>query len=144
MDHVAIMKKSWGFLPKIVTGQKTIESRWYKSKHCPWDSIKSGEAVYFKDAGSPITVKCTVGRVLQFSDLTSVKVGEILRRYGREDGIDDQDVQNYFESFKDKKYCLLIFLGNPTKISPFQIDKKGFGARSAWISVEDIEAIRVK
>lgn len=142
MDHVAIMKKSWGLLPKIVSGRKTIESRWYKSKHRPWDSIKSGEEVYFKDTGSPITVKCTVDRVLQFSNLTPVKVGEILRQYGREVGIGGQEVQNYFESFKDKKYCLLIFLRNPMRVSPFQIDKRGFGMMSAWISVEDIRKIK--
>lgn len=138
------MKKSWGLLPKIITGQKTIESRWYKSRYRPWDSIRSGEAIYFKDAGSPITAKCTVDRILQFSDLTPVKVGEILRQYGREIGIDGQDVQSHFEEFKDKKYCLLIFLRNPTEVSPFQIDKRGFGAMSAWISVGDIKAIRIK
>ena len=25
MDHVAIMQKSWGLLPKILSGEKTIE-----------------------------------------------------------------------------------------------------------------------
>ena len=144
MDHVAIMKKSWGLLPKIISGQKTIESRWYQSRRPPWDSIKSGEAVYFKDTGNPVTVRCAVDRVLQFSDLTPVKVWEILHRYGREAGIDDSDIRKYFEIFKDKRYCLLIFLRNPKKISPFQIDKKGFGAMAAWISVRGIEAIRVK
>jgi hypothetical protein len=27
MDHIAIMQKSWGFIEKIATGQKTIEKR---------------------------------------------------------------------------------------------------------------------
>ena len=48
MEHVAIMKKSWGLTEKILTGAKKIESRWYKNKHTPWNRIKSGEIVYFK------------------------------------------------------------------------------------------------
>lgn len=28
MIHIAIMKKEWGFIDKILTGQKIIESRW--------------------------------------------------------------------------------------------------------------------
>ena len=40
MEHVAIMKKSWGFIEKILGGQKTIESRWYSLKSKPWDNIK--------------------------------------------------------------------------------------------------------
>lgn len=30
MEHVAIMKKSWGLTRKILSGEKTIESRWYR------------------------------------------------------------------------------------------------------------------
>ncbi len=40
MDHVAVMKKSWGLVPKILAGEKICESRWYKSKRPPWDIIK--------------------------------------------------------------------------------------------------------
>ena len=35
MQHVAIMKKSWGLTDKILSGQKKIESRWYLSSFCP-------------------------------------------------------------------------------------------------------------
>ncbi|MDP1710662.1 MAG: hypothetical protein Q8L46_01855 [candidate division WWE3 bacterium] len=144
MDHVAIMKKSWGLLPKVITGQKMVESRWSKSRCRPWSEIGSGDTVYFKDSGEPVCVRAKVAKVLRFSDLNHDKVWEILQRYGREDGLEEEELSKYFEMFKDKKYCLLVFLRNPTKISPFRIDKRGFGAMSAWISVGDIEAIRVK
>jgi hypothetical protein len=44
--------------------------------------------------------------------------------------------------FKDKKYCMLIFVKNPQKIVLFEIDKSGFGAMSAWISVENVDEIK--
>jgi len=144
MEHVAIMKKSWGLTQKILNGQKKIESRWYKSKRRPWNAIKIGDFVYFKDSGERVKIKAEVEKVLQFSDLTPLKVKEILNEYGRDDGIDADEMQKFYEIFKDKKYCILIFLKNPEEIKPFEIDKRGFGSMSAWISVEDINQIKIK
>ena len=47
MDHIAIMKRSWGFTGKILSGKKSIESRWLMVKCAPWDKVKAG------DTGSP-------------------------------------------------------------------------------------------
>ena len=69
VDHVAIMKKQWGLTEKVLTGEKTVESRWYKTKHTPWDKIKAGDSLYFKDSGEPVIVKAKVAKVLQFANL---------------------------------------------------------------------------
>jgi len=143
MEHLAIMRKSWGLLPKILGGEKVIESRWYKNKYAPWDKIKAGDIVYFKNSGEPVSIKANVSRILQFSNLTPNKVSEILNEYGVRDGINKNEIAMYYEMFKDKNYCLLIFLQKPEKITPFEINKKGFGAMSAWITVEDINRLRV-
>lgn len=142
MEHLAIMKRSWGFTDKILNGQKKIESRWYSVKYKPWDSIKERETVYFKDSGGLVRIKAKVSKVMQFVDLTPNKVKEILDEYGEDDGIEKEKISEFFERFKHKKYCLLIFLKNPQEIKPFEIDKTGFGAMSAWITVDDISKIR--
>ncbi|MFH1423686.1 MAG: ASCH domain-containing protein [Candidatus Nealsonbacteria bacterium] len=142
MEHLAIMRKSWGLTDKILSGQKKIESRWYSVKYKPWDSIKEGETVYFKDSGGPVRIKAEVIRVLQFADLTPKKAKEILDEYGREDGMEKEEIPEFFERFKDKKYCILIFLKNPQEIKPFEINKTGFGVMSAWISIDDITKIK--
>lgn len=143
MEHVAIMRKSWMLLPKILTGEKKIESRWYKSRYQPWDRIKEGETVYFKDSGGPVSIKTEVDKVLQFSNLTSEKVKEILNKYGKIDGLGIDDIPKFFEMFKDKKYCILVFLKNPQRIKTFDINKSGFGSMCSWISIEDVNKIRV-
>ena len=140
MDHIAIMKKSWGLTQKILSGQKKIESRWYKSKIAPWNKIKQGEIVYFKDSGMPVTIKAEVDKVMQFSNLTSDKVKELLKVYGADIGI--HNISDDLDFLKDKKYCILIFLKNPQKITPFSIYKAGFGLMSAWISVGDVRMVR--
>ena len=143
MEHLAIMRKSWGLTKKILSGEKKIESRWYKSKYPPWNKIKSGEIVYFKDSGESVSIKVEVEKVLQFSELTPDKVKQILDEYGKEDGIAMDEIPKFFEMFKDKRYCMLIFLKNPQRIEPFKIDKKGFGNMSAWITIESVEKIKI-
>lgn len=137
MDHIAIMKKSWGLTQKILTGEKTIESRWYKSKRAPWDKITKEDTIYFKDSGEPVTIKASVTKVLQYETPGM----EILKKYGGELGIKEMpEIQKYVTG---KKYCILVFFDNVEKIKPFHIDKSGFGVMSAWITVEDIERIKV-
>lgn len=142
MEHVAIMKKSWGLTKKILTREKTIESRWYKNKSAPWNKIKPGELIYFKDSGNPITLKTTVKKIIQIENLTPKKVKEILNKYAKDDGITKKEIQKFYKLFKDKKYCILIFLKNPKKIKPFNINKSGFGIMSAWISIKNVNKIK--
>ncbi len=140
MDHVAIMKKSLGFLEKIISGDKTIESRWYATRRTPWNKVKSGEIVFFQNNGGPVTLKTQVSKVLQFENLTPEKIKEILTKYGGQIGL--EDTEQFFQTVKDKKYCILIFLEDVQPVKPFFINKKGFGMMSAWISVENINSIK--
>ena len=142
MDHLAIMKKTWGLTGKILSGEKKIESRWYMAKYAPWDRIKSGDFVYFKDSGEPVTIKAEVSDVKQFSGLTPKKVKEILQRYGKADGLGIGKLPEFLRLFKNKKYCLLIFLKNPVPVKPFKINKKGYGIMSSWICLDKIDDIK--
>ncbi len=144
MDHLTIMKKSWGLLPKILTGEKTIESRWYSNRYAPWDRIKIGDIVYFKNSGEPVTVKAEVFNVLQYENLNPDKIMGILKEYGTKDGLGIDEIDKYHGIFKEKNYCLLVFLKNPKKIKPFKINKKGYGMMSAWISIDNINEIKMK
>lgn len=136
------MKKYWGLTEKILSGQKTIESRWYKNKYQPWNNINPGDMVYFKNSGEPVILKAEVDTVLQFENLSPKKVKHILIEYGERDGIEKNNFEKYFELFKDKKYCLLIFLRYVEMIESFEIDKTGFGAMASWLVVEDIDKIK--
>ncbi|OHA93183.1 MAG: hypothetical protein A3H52_03085 [Candidatus Zambryskibacteria bacterium RIFCSPLOWO2_02_FULL_39_26] len=143
MEHVAIMRKSWRLTQKILSGQKKIESRWYSVKYRPWDCIKKGETIYFKDSGEPVKIRTKVRKVIQLSDLTPKKVRKLLNKYGKNDGLEKEKIVEFFERFKDKKYCILIFLKNPQKIKPFDLDKTGFGAMSAWLTIDDVSKIKI-
>lgn len=136
------MRKSWNLTEKILTGEKTIESRWYFKRNKPWNNIKRGDVIYFKNSGEPIKIRAIASKILQIDNLNPKKVKNILQIYGPAGGIDKTKIGEYYEKFKNKSYCLLIFLKNAKTISPFEIDKTGFGSMSAWLTVKNIEKIK--
>jgi len=140
MDHIAIMNKKWRLIPKILDGSKTIESRWYVNRIKPWDNVKSGDRIYFKDAGEPVTVRTKVSKVLQFEGLNKEKFEYIMDNYAK-------DIQiltwEYDEYYKSKKYCILVFLKDVESIEPFNISKEGFGNACAWMCVDNIDRIKI-
>jgi len=142
MDHVAIMNKSWHLIPKIVSGEKTIESRWYQTKRAPWDKAKVGETIYFKNSGEAVTTSATISKVLQFSLTSLADTKAVVEKYGEAICLLNRDPATWDKS---PKYCILLFLKDPKLLPhPFHIDKKGFGISSAWMVVEDIGKIKVK
>ena len=65
MQHIAIMKKEWGLLDEIFSGNKVLETRWYKNKYLPWDKIRKEDLIYFKNSGEEVVAKAVVTRVGQ-------------------------------------------------------------------------------
>jgi len=143
MQHIAIMHTSWGLTQKILDGRKVIESRWYKNRTAPWGNIYVGDDVYFKNAGEPVALKATVERVASYSNVTPQLVRLLLQQYGEADGIDFSDLTIYYDRFKDKRFCLFIFLTDIHTIPPLRLNKQGFGAMAAWITVPSIEQLIV-
>lgn len=142
MDHIAIMKKSWALIPKILDGTKIAESRWYKSKIVPWDRIQAGDNIYFKDSGEPVTVKARVINVLQYKISNNNQALEIMNKYAEKDlGFKTipLSIQNYI---LNKNYAIFIFFDSVEKIKPFYINKTGFGVMAAWITINDIAKIK--
>lgn len=143
MDHIAIMKKSWGLIPKILDGRKKIESRWGINKCAPWGKVKLGDTIYFKNSGEPVTAVAKVSRIQEFENLNTKKIREILEKYGGDDGISVSSLEETIKWVRKKRYCTFIYLKNPKTIKPFNIDKTGFGAGATWISVSNIDKIKI-
>lgn len=141
MDHIAIMNKSWKLIPKIISGEKTIESRWYKTKRTPWDHIKEGDRVFFKNSGENVIASAMVAKVLQFTIDNIDNAQYLVERYGNEVCLINKDVKTWKNV---PNYCILIYLHNPESLkNPFTINKKGFGIGAAWITVKNIEDIKI-
>lgn len=140
MDHIAIMNKSWKLIPKIISGEKTIESRWYQTRRAPWDIITKGDRVYFKNAGELVTAVADVVRVLQFHIRNECDVRDIMEKYGKNICLVNDNPTTWR---KLPKYYILIFLKNAKVLPvPFQINKAGFGIGVAWLSIDSVEKLK--
>lgn len=140
MDHVAIMNKSWKLIPKILSGEKSIESRWYQTKRTPWNKINKKDKIYFKNSGEPIIATATISNVLQFEIKSITDVTKIIKKYGKEICLVNNNPKTWN---KLPKYCILIYLQKPKLIrTPFLINKKGFGIGTAWITTTNIDTLK--
>jgi len=135
MQHIAILSRQGKILSKILSGEKTIESRWYKHRRNPWNTIAAGETVYFKESGEPVSATAIVDEVMQFQDFDAEA---LIDKYGPKIGVDS----SFARQVADKRYCILIFLKNVRNIDPFTIDKTGYGLMSAWLCVDDVSVLR--
>ena len=138
MDHVAIMDSRLGLIPKIISGEKDVESRWYARKRAPWGKIEQGDFVYFKNAGGFVVARAEVSCVKQYDNLDRERIREMLREYAKRLGVDS----TFFQQVQNKRYCILVELLNPERVEPFKINKKGFAIGDAWLVLPDIQAIR--
>ena len=142
MDHVAIMKKSWGLIPKILNKTKIAESRWYKNKVAPWNKIKSGDNLYFKNSGEPVIVKARVTRVVQYAISSNKEALEIINKHAEQDLGLKEIPDEILEYIKNKNYAIFVFFDSVERIKPFDINKAGFGAMAAWITINNINKIK--
>lgn len=136
------MQPNWGLLEKIADGRKTVESRWYLTRRAPWGRINPGDTIYFKNSGQPVRLKATVRQVETRAGLSPERVRVLLENYAAADGIEPKDVPAYFERFKIKRYAIFIGLTDVCLVTPFNINKAGFGLQSAWVTVDNIGKIR--
>ncbi len=127
MEHIAILRQP--FFDMVLTGEKTIESRWSLNRIAPYKRVEVGDLIYLKDTGKCVTAKAVVKRV-KFYQLTPSLADEIKRKYGDKIGIDR------FKNWRDYRYkhfCTLIWLGNVQTIPPKKV-KRSNGA--GWIVVK--------
>ncbi len=128
MKHIAILRQP--FFNMVLSGEKTIESRWSQNKCAPFNKVKVGDTIYIKQTGCAVTATAKVKDV-KYYNLTPEIVEQIRIKYGKQIGTDK------FEDWKstlNKKYCTLIWLSDVTKIKPMPV-KRSNGA--GWILLND-------
>ncbi len=129
MKHLAIFKGLAGEL--ILTGKKSIESRFSKRKDPPFGQISSGDLVYIKPSGQDIIGQFRVKKVIFFDGLDKETLEEIKERYGKE----IQSDESYWKTNKDAKYGTLIFIGESNQFltSPIRVPKK---SHRGWVVLQ--------
>ncbi|QQR93262.1 hypothetical protein IPJ91_02260 [bacterium] len=139
------MQPKWKLVEKIETKVKTIETRFYKLKAKPWNLVKVGESIFFKESGKSIYLKAKVLKVEQYENLDLASSLKLIATAGKANiGITSKEMEIIMEAhLTGKKYAILIWLTEVEKVEPFNISKAGFGAMASWICVENIEKVKI-
>lgn len=127
--HLAIFKGRAGEL--ILSGKKTVESRFSRIKNPPFGVISSGDLVYIKPSGKDIIGQFRVKKVFFYSGLEKEDLREIKKRYGRQSAVD----KTYWTNKSDCNYGTLIFIGDSSRFitSPIKFPKKDL---RGWVVLE--------
>ena len=104
MIHIAILRKP--YLNLILAGDKTVECRLTQQARAPFESIETGDRIYFKLSAGPYAATAVADYVLFEDELTPKRVQQIKRDYN-----DLICGDSYFWRAKhNSNYCTLIWL----------------------------------
>ncbi len=127
--HLAIFKGEAG--ERILSGKKTIESRFSRVKNPPFGLISSGDLVYIKPSGKEIIGQFRVKKVIFFDGLSEKDLISVEKEYGQGLQVD----KSYWISQANCKYGTIIFIGDSSRFiaSPFKPAKKDL---RGWVVLE--------
>ena len=125
--HLVIMNQP--YLDLIISGTKTIESRFTKVRCAPYREVKIGDILIFKESSGDILALSTVKKVEYFGNLTTEETLELMERFRIPLAITDE----FIEQKKDSKYASLIHVDKTISIQPIKIKKSD---RRAWVKFE--------
>src|SRR4051812_44681106 len=131
-SHIAILSHK-SVLDKILSGEKTIESRFSRVKSVPFGQIAAGDFVYFKLSGGPVMGYATIARVGEDDNLTPRQIDDLARRYHQELALSEDFLVRKMES----KFASLLFLQGVEASEPWNYKQEG---RSGWIVLSHDEA----
>lgn len=123
--HLAIFAEP--FKSKVLSGEKTIESRFSRNRCAPYGEVNAGDIILIKEVAGPICGLALARRTWCY-DLANEPLERIRDRFGTGIGADE----NFWTSRADALYVTLIELDSPTKIAPVASDKRD---RRGWVSL---------
>lgn len=129
--HVAIFAEP--FLSLVLSGQKTIESRFSRNRIAPYGEIGDGDVILIKQVAGPIC-GIALARRTWFYGLVSEPIERIRNRFGQGICADDE----FWASRADALYVTLIELDAAASIAPVSCNKRD---RRGWVSLRSRQLV---
>lgn len=129
--HLAIFAEP--FLSMVLSGEKTIESRFSRNRCAPYGKIDDGDILLLKEVAGPICGLALARRIWSY-DLGTEPIDRIRHRFGASIRADDE----FWSSRADALYATLIEIDAPTSIAPVICDKRD---RRGWVSLRSRQMV---
>jgi ASC-1-like (ASCH) protein len=128
--HLVILKKP--YLDAILAGRKTIESRFYQTKHKWLALVGAGDKLFLKVSSGPVMATATVAAVKNFDNLTARQVAELQKQYNQHVA----GSQQYWQDKMNSRFGILVWLKDVSPIAPRFITKADW---RAWVVLTKTE-----
>ena len=122
--HLAILKKP--YLDTILDGRKTIESRFYQTKHKWFAQVSAGDILLLKASSGPVMATAIIAAVKLFNNLTPQQIKELKSKYNQQICGDEQ----YWQEKMNARFGILCWLKDVRRITPRFITKADW---RAWV-----------
>jgi len=129
--HLAIFAEP--FLSMVLSGEKTIESRFSRNRCAPYGEIDDGDIILLKEVAGPIRGLALARRIWCY-DLGVEPIDHIRHRFGAGICADDE----FWSSRADALYATLIELDAPASIAPVSCEKRD---RRGWVSLRSRQMV---
>lgn len=128
--HVAVMVEP--YLSLILSGAKTIESRFSKKRVSPFGLIKSGDIVILKKSGGGYVAVFEAGEIKFFEPQNQTDIQRIKELYNDRLCIAD----DFWNAKKDARYATLVSIERLCQFEEFKISESN---RQSWIDFANEE-----
>jgi ASC-1-like (ASCH) protein len=116
------------FLELIISGEKSIESRFTKNRVAPVGNVEAGDLVLFKQVGRELFAVALVEKAKD--GVLDDTAWSVVRRHADDIGIDEE----YIEYKSDARYYVLVWVKDVHVIPPIRLEKRD---RRAWVVLRD-------
>lgn len=125
--HLAIMNQP--YLNYILSGKKSIESRFTKVRCSPFREVNNGDILILKESSGDIVAISSIKKVEYYGNLSKNETFEILIKYQSQLAID----KDFIEMKKESKYVSLFYIDKTITIPPIKLKKSD---RRAWVNLK--------
>jgi ASCH domain len=133
VGHLAVFTQP--YLDKILSGEKTIESRFSRSRSVPFEKVHRGDIILLKETAKPIRAIAIVTSVRCYGPLGPGEAGHLMEVYQTELRLED----DFKRTKQNSLYATLITLSDVLPINPIQVKKVD---RRPWVVLaEDKESV---
>lgn len=122
--HLAIMNNL--AIEAVLSGRKTIETRFSKHRISPFGEVRVGDLVYMKLPGGDIVGQFRVKKVINYEGLATSDLDEIFSKFGDQIAIGDQKEDEKYRLEKlGSSFGTLIFISESERFitSPLRVKK---------------------
>ncbi len=140
MDHVVYLDAKAKELELLIGGEKSMLVRGATGRKLPYGRVDPGDVLYFinNNAEGNVRAKAIVQSVFNSEKMTPEESTQLVKSNQSKLQLTPQQ----FKRWTGKRYIVLIEVGQFEEISPFEIDKSGYGNMDDWLPVEEIEKMK--